>query len=58
VDDAMRQIMGFRFANSGLCPDAVDDPQPFAQGCFQHFGVTAPGPSRTDTHLAHKTLVD
>jgi hypothetical protein len=30
VDDTLRQIMCFLLAKSGLCPDAVDDPQAFA----------------------------
>jgi hypothetical protein len=30
VHNTMREIMGVLFAKSGLCSDAIDDPQPFA----------------------------
>jgi hypothetical protein len=30
VDDLMRQIISFLLAKSGLCSDALDDPEAFA----------------------------
>jgi hypothetical protein len=54
----MRQIMCLLLAKSSLCPDAFDDPQAFAQGSFQDFGVAPTHSSSPDAHLAHEPLVD